>query len=65
MTDDPLELLTLAQLSMLWKCSRRFLELEIAARRLTPVKLGRHTFVPRTEATRYVNENIVEQEPGE
>ena len=51
---DPLELLTLREVSALLKRSRRALEMDIAAGRLHSVKLGRSTRIPRVELERYV-----------
>ena len=51
---DPLELLTLPEVSQLVKRSRRALEMDIAAGKLHTVKLGRHTRIPRMEVERYV-----------
>lgn len=54
---DPLELLTITELSKLLKRSRASLYEDIAAGKLRTVKLGRTTRVPRVEAERYVYEN--------
>jgi len=51
---DPLELLTLDEVSALIKRSRRSLTEDIAAGRLRVVKLGRSTRVPRAELERYI-----------
>jgi excisionase family DNA binding protein len=53
---DPLELLTLDEVSALIKRSRRSLTEDIAAGRLRAVKLGRSTRVPRLELERYLAE---------
>jgi excisionase family DNA binding protein len=51
---DPLELLTLAEVSRLAKRHRSTLHRDIAAGRLHVVKLGRSTRVPRSELERYL-----------
>lgn len=51
---DPLELLTLGEVSTLIRRSRRQLSRDIAAGRLRTVKLGRSTRVPRSELERYI-----------
>lgn len=51
---DPLELLTLDEVSALLKRSRRSLYEDIDAGRLRVVKLGRSTRVPRVELERYI-----------
>jgi predicted DNA-binding transcriptional regulator YafY len=51
---DPLELLTLQELTAKTKRSRRSLYRDIDAGLLRTVKLGRRTMVPRVEAERYV-----------
>ena len=53
---DPLDLLTLQQLSRLLKRSVRSLHEDIHAGRLHVVKLGSSTRVPRSEAERYLDE---------
>ena len=52
---DPLELLTLPQVSQLLKRSQRALERDIAAGELRTVKLGGSTRVPRMEVERFVH----------
>ena len=56
MTDriDPLELLTLAEVSAILKRARPTLYRDIAAGRLRTVKLGGSTRVPRAELERYI-----------
>ena len=51
---DPLELLTLDEVSALIKRSRRQLTRDAAEGRLRTVKLGRSTRVPRAELERYI-----------
>jgi excisionase family DNA binding protein len=51
---DPLELLTLAEVSALCKRSRRALYDDIKAKRLHVVHLGRSARVPRAELERYL-----------
>ena len=58
---DPLDLLTLPQVSELVKRSRRSLESDIAAGKLRVVHLGRSTRVPREEVYRYIHER--DQDP--
>lgn len=53
---DPLELLTIAEVSKLTKRHRSTLHRDIAAGRLRVVKLGRSTRVPRSELERYIGE---------
>jgi excisionase family DNA binding protein len=53
---DPLELLTLDEVSALIRRSRRALTEDVAAGRLRIVKLGRSTRVPRAELERYIAE---------
>jgi len=51
---DPLELLTLAEVSRITKRHRSTLHRDINAGRLRVVKLGGSTRVPRVELERYV-----------
>lgn len=53
---DPLELLTLDEVSAITRRSRRSLYEDIAADRLHIVKLGRSTRVPRLELERYLRD---------
>jgi len=53
---DPLELMTLDEVSALIKRSRRSLEEDIKAKRLRAVHLGRSTRIPRVELERYIAE---------
>jgi len=51
---DPLELLTLDEVSAIIRRSRRQLSRDVAEGRLRVVKLGRSTRVPRAELERYI-----------
>jgi excisionase family DNA binding protein len=63
---DPLELMTIRQISQLLKRSRAALYEDIAAGKLRTVKLGTSTRVPRMEVERYVyGDNSNGCEPGE
>lgn len=53
---DPLELLTVSDVSALIKRSRSSLYKDIHAGRLHIVKLGRSTRVPRMELERYIHD---------
>ena len=60
---DPLDLLTLPQVSQLVQRSRRSLEKDIAEGRLRAVHLGRQTRVPREEVYRFIHDRDPEPEP--
>jgi predicted DNA-binding transcriptional regulator YafY len=63
---DPLELLTLEEMTEKTKRSRRSLYRDIDAGRLHVVHLGRRTMVPRAEAERYIyGDNTNGREPEE
>lgn len=55
---DPLELLTLRQVSALLKRSRRQLYDDIQAGRIKVVRLGRNVRVPRAEVERIMREGL-------